>query len=84
MVEWIAAQPAVEWVEARQGLHLHNWQASAIVQSGAAAPGDAESLSRAAIQELLPMARAGLRGEGQVLGMGDSGIGAIPSLTVPK
>lgn len=76
VAEWLAAQPEVEWVELRQEGRLHNWQAAAIVQAGAnPRDPDASSAGPQAQPDLHPIWEAGLRGEGQLLGVGDSGVG---------
>ncbi|BDA49389.1 probable c5a peptidase at N-terminal half [Coccomyxa sp. Obi] len=72
VLEWLAEQPAVHWLAPRAALRLHNWQGTAIVQSGNAAP-DAP-LALAADRGTHPVWAAGLTGAGQVIGAGDSGV----------
>ncbi len=63
----------MHWLAPRAALRLHNWQGTAIVQSGNAAPDAPVAL--AADRGTHPVWAAGLTGAGQVIGAGDSGIG---------
>ncbi len=63
----------MHWLVPRAALHLHNWQGTAIVQSGNAAPDAPVAL--VADRGTHPIWAAGLTGAGQVIGAGDSGIG---------
>ena len=38
VLEWLAAQPGVQWLAPRAQVRLANWQGSAITQSASAAP----------------------------------------------
>ncbi len=69
-VAWLAAQPQVHWLEPRRRMQLHNRMAGAIVEGAisGAATDDAAALS------MHPFWPLGLRGEGQVVGVGDSGL----------
>lgn len=73
VLSWLAEQPAVHWLAPRAPLRLHNWQGSAIVQSGNAAPDAPVALAED--RGTHPIWAAGLTGAGQVIGAGDSGIG---------
>lgn len=73
----MAEQPAVHWLAPRAALQLHNWQGSAIVQSGNAAPDAPVALAQDRGSH--PIWAAGLTGAGQIVGAGDSGIGAAPA-----
>jgi subtilisin family serine protease len=73
VVEWLARQPQVHWLEPRRRMQLHNRIASAVTQGGVrGAPGDPSAASAAAHPFFA--AGVGLRGEGQLIGVGDSGL----------
>ena len=69
---WLAAQPAVHWVEPLPRLRQHNREASAIVQAGTAASDDGGLDYTNPTYH--PAWAAGLTGSGQVIGAGDSGV----------
>lgn len=71
-LSWLSDQPSVHWVSPRWKLTQHNFEASAIIQSGQSAGNKA--LDDAGIR---PMWAAGITGRNQVVGMGDSGIGVL-------
>ena len=84
--EWLSRRPEVEWLEldstkAPGSTRLHNWRASAALQSGVAlttgntGAADPFLVQGPALSEIHPLWGAGLNGNGQLLGMGDSGIG---------
>lgn len=73
VLQWLADKPAVHWVAPRARLRLHNWQGTAIVQSGNAAPDSTVPLTQD--RGTHPAWAAGLTGGGQIIGAGDSGIG---------
>lgn len=64
---WLSTQPAVHWVAPRAQARLSNYFETSILQ-GAAARGPAADGH--------PLWAAGLDGRGQIIGCGDSGIGA--------
>ncbi len=74
VLQWLAEQPAVHWVAPRAAVKLHNWQGTAIVQSASAAPFPPLLLTQD--RGTHPVWAAGLTGAGQIIGGGDSGIGA--------
>ena len=76
-LQWLAEQPAVHWLAPGAPLGLRNWQGTAISQSASAAP-DAP-VAILADHGSHPIWAAGLTGQGQIVGAGDSGIGALQS-----
>ena len=76
-LQWLAMQPAVHWLAPRAPVRLHNWQGTAISQSAAAAPDTPVALTDDHGSH--PIWAAGLTGQGQIIGAGDSGIGGHPS-----
>jgi hypothetical protein len=76
-VAWLAARPAAHWVAPLARHALRNRQASSITQAGVATPrgGAASTPSGDGDPALHPVWAAGVTGEGQVLGIGDSGLG---------
>ena len=76
-LQWLAEQPAVHWLSPRAPLSARNWQGTAISQSASAAP-DAP-VSRLEDHGSHPIWAAGLTGQGQIVGAGDSGIGSLKS-----
>ena len=82
MLDWLAEQPAVHWLAPRAAVRLHNWQGSAIVQSGNAAPDAPVQLAQDRGSH--PIWAAGLTGAGQIVGAGDSGIGEAFGSCVPR
>jgi hypothetical protein len=76
VLQWLAQQPSVHWLAPRPAVKLHNWQGTAIVQSAAAAPDAPVALTQDGGTH--PIWAAGLTGAGQIIGGGDSGIGAHP------
>lgn len=77
-LQWLAMQPAVHWLAPRAPFRLLNWQGTAISQSAAAAPDAPLPLTDDGGSH--PVWAAGLTGQGQIIGAGDSGIGEHPSL----
>lgn len=67
----------MHWLAPRAALRLHNWQGTAIVQSGNAAPDTPVALT--ADRGTHPIWAAGVTGAGQIIGAGDSGIGGCSS-----
>jgi hypothetical protein len=72
VVAWLAAQPQVHWLDPRRAMRLHNRVASAVTQG---------AVRGAAVDDVATLAAhpfwqppVGLRGEGQVVGVGDSGL----------
>jgi len=65
---WLAARPAVHWLEPRMATRLHNLLESSITQ------GVRPSSVSATGQAAHPLWAAGINGAGQVVGIGDSGI----------
>ena len=76
-LQWLAEQPAVHWLSPRAPLSAHNWQGTAISQSASAAPDAPVSLLED--HGTHPIWAAGLTGQGQIVGAGDSGIGTLKS-----
>lgn len=72
-LRWLAMQPAVHWLAPWTPVRLHNWQGTAISQSAAAAPDAPVALTDDHGSH--PVWAAGLTGQGQIIGAGDSGIG---------
>ena len=72
-LRWLAMQPAVHWLAPWAPVSLHNWQGTAISQSATAAPDAPVAL--ADDHGAHPVWAAGLTGQGQIIGAGDSGIG---------
>lgn len=70
---WLAQQPAVHWLAPKAPVMLHNWQGTAISQSATAAPDAPVLLSNDRGSH--PVWAAGLTGQGQIIGAGDSGLG---------
>lgn len=70
VLTWLAVQPAVHWLTPRWALRQHNFEASAIIQSGQGAGNKA--MNDAGTR---PIWAAGITGSNQVVGMGDSGMG---------
>lgn len=75
LVNWLANHPAVHWIELAASVKLNNWQGTAIIQSATAAPAAPAALSED--QGTHPLWAAGLTGAGQIIGSGDSGLGAF-------
>jgi hypothetical protein len=73
-VAWLAARPAAHWVAPLARHVLRNRQASCITQSGKPAPTPAPK--SALDPGLHPLWAAGITGKNQVIGIGDSGLGA--------
>ncbi|GMH38149.1 hypothetical protein BSKO_06033 [Bryopsis sp. KO-2023] len=69
-IELFSTQPSVHWIHPKAKTQLHNWRASGIIQSGMA-PKDESGVDSAGTH---PIWAAGIQGEGQVVGCGDSGI----------
>ena len=70
VLELLSLQPGVHWLQPGTRSRLHNWRASSIIQSGKRNPREAPDESFA----LHPIWAAGIRGEGQIVGVGDSGV----------
>lgn len=60
----------MHWLHPKPKSQLHNWRASGIIQSGRVPPREDGVES----SEIHPIWSAGIRGEGQIVGCGDSGI----------
>lgn len=73
-MEWLSHQPAVHWISRWGPGKLHNWQGTAVTQSATAAPQPPVALEQD--QGTHPLWAAGLTGAGQIIGGGDSGMGA--------
>jgi len=69
---WLADQPQTHWLEPRRRMHLHNRVAGSITQG--ALRGDAAADVTSAVLHPFWSPAVGLRGEGQVVGVGDSGL----------
>jgi subtilisin family serine protease len=76
VVVWLAARPAVHWVDPLPRKAMRNRDASAVTQGGVGAPGAAAGAGAGANLDpaVHPVWAAGITGEGQVVGIGDSGI----------
>lgn len=70
VLQWLAVQPAVHWLEPKYGMRLHNANAASIIQAAQPAP-DTKDWSD---EDTHPIWAAGLKGSGQIVGCGDSGI----------
>jgi len=70
VLELLSLQPGVHWLQPGTRAKLHNWRASSIIQSGKRNP--KERLDESF--ELHPIWAAGIKGEGQIVGVGDSGV----------
>lgn len=75
---WLAEQPAVHWVAPQPKVRAHNFFATSISQCSAAAGISAANLAAGPTNDgdTHPFWWAGLDGTGQIVGMGDTGIGA--------
>lgn len=69
-LELLSSQPTVHWLYPKPRTQLHNWRASGIIQSGQ--PPEKEDGKHQGSTH--PIWSAGIQGEGQVVGCGDSGI----------
>lgn len=69
-LELLASQPSVHWLHPKPKSQLHNWRASGIIQSGQAPPKEDGRED----PDIHPIWSAGIRGEDQIVGCGDSGI----------
>jgi hypothetical protein len=65
----LASQPWTHWIEPTARMSVRNFYAAALTQSDGAAPAGAAVAAAAR-----PVWNAGLRGNGQLIGIGDSGI----------
>ncbi|KAL0037541.1 hypothetical protein WJX77_001610 [Trebouxia sp. C0004] len=76
VVEWLTAQPQVHWVSPRAQTKASNFFATGISQSGTAATLADASYPAGASNDAgtHPLWDAGLNGENQIVGMGDTGI----------
>ncbi len=72
VLSWLSDQASVHWISPRWKLTQHNFEASAVIQSGQSAGN--KGLDDAGIR---PIWAGGITGRNQVLGMGDSGIGMM-------
>lgn len=73
LLDWLTAHPLVHWVEPVMQLHFNNKNASAIMQSGQAAPvGAANTNLNPSVR---PIWAAGITGANQIIGLGDTGLG---------
>ena len=72
-VSWVVEQPEVHSIDRSKRLRLQNFHANAIMQCGQSENTDFESPSYQ--QEYLPAWEAGLKGQDQIVGMSDSGLG---------
>ena len=73
VLRWLARQPPVYWVAPKMKYTWDNLAASAVTQ-GAPLAARMQRAGDAAANGLHPVWAAGLRGEGQVVGVGDSGV----------
>ena len=75
---WLVQQPAVHWVAPQPKVRAHNFFATSISQCSAAAGISAANLAAGPTNDgnTHPFWWAGVDGTGQVVGMGDTGIGA--------
>jgi hypothetical protein len=73
VLHWLARRPMVYWVAPRMKHGWNNFAAGAVVQ-GSPLAARVEDPSEAGGPGLHPIWEAGLRGEGQIVGMGDSGV----------
>ena len=70
LLDFLSEQGAVHWLQPKTRMQMHNWRASGIIQSGIA-----PSEESAAIDHTIhPIWAAGIQGEGQTVGCGDSGV----------
>ena len=75
---WLVEQPAVHWVAPQPKVRAHNFFATGISQCSAAAGiSDANmAAGPSGDSDTHPFWWAGIDGTGQIVGMGDTGIGA--------
>ena len=75
---WLAEQPAVHWVAPQPKVRTHNFFATGISQCSAAAGISAvnQAPGPSGDSDTHPFWWAGIDGTGQIVGMGDTGIGA--------
>jgi hypothetical protein len=73
VVEWLAERPAVRWVSPLPRIFMKNKQASVIIQSSRPAFTSARG-SNGLDPSLQPIWAAGIQGQNQVVGQGDSGL----------
>jgi len=73
VLRWLAKQPMVYWLAPRMKHTWDNLAASAVTQ-GSPLVADVPRPDGAGAAGLHPIWEAGLRGEGQIVGIGDSGV----------
>lgn len=73
VIEWLAERPAVRWVSPLPRIYLKNRQASVIIQSARPALTSGRG-SNGLDPSLHPIWAAGIQGQNQVVGQGDSGL----------
>jgi hypothetical protein len=73
VVEWLAERPAVRWVSPLPRIFLKNKQASVVIQSSRPATGNGRG-NNGLDPSLHPIWAAGIQGQNQVIGQGDSGL----------
>ena len=74
-LDWLSRHPSVHWIAPFTDARLHNWQGTAITQCATAAPNAPVALTQD--QGTHPIWEAGLTGEGEIIGAGDSGMGTM-------
>jgi hypothetical protein len=83
VLEWLSHQASVYWLAPRMATKLHNLITSSSIQGGRPVASAKEATTAAAASgggggsgsaEQLPMWAAGLTGQGQIVGLGDSGV----------
>ncbi|KAK9815904.1 hypothetical protein WJX72_011677 [[Myrmecia] bisecta] len=74
LVHWLAEQPTVHWIAPRPKGRAANFFASAIGQCARAAPVTNGNGQYAGDNGTHPIWDAGLQGQGQIVGMGDTGL----------
>ena len=70
LLAWLSEQSAVHWLQPKTRMTIHNWRASGIIQSGIAPTEESAAIDDA----IHPIWAAGIQGEGQIVGCGDSGV----------
>jgi Subtilase family/PA domain len=74
VVEWLAERPSVRWVSPLPRIFLKNKQASVITQASRPAPTGRGNGNNNLDPSLHPIWAAGIQGQNQVIGQGDSGL----------
>lgn len=70
VLEMLSEQNCVHWIQPKSRVRLHNWRASGIIQSGFV-PSEENGIIDPNIH---PIWAAGIQGEDQIVGCGDSGV----------